>query len=403
MNRRPTKVFPYRILPLLALASLLVSCGSGREHAEAPLHDDHADHDDHGATHAAGTVIVSEAAAASFGYAEAVEREVSAPLSLTAEAGWNEDRLAHVTPRIPGRITSVRASLGEEVERGRPLAMLDSLELAQAKSDYLAARSRLELAQKNFEREAGLREKGVSSEREYLEANNDLEEARIATEAAREHLSMLGLSRGEIRGLSHEDSLALFPLDAPIDGTVVDKHVVMGEVVGPEEKLFTIVDTGEIWLWLNVYEDDLSRISEGDPVQVVFRAYPGERFEGRVSYSGSAVLPETRTVRVRVDVPNPEGRLRAGMFATARVSAGESHRALLVPEEAIQEIDGEAAVFVPEGGGSFEIRPVRPGPTLRGMVVIESGLEPGERVVTEGAFTLKSEVRKEELGGGHSH
>jgi cobalt-zinc-cadmium efflux system membrane fusion protein len=338
-------------------------------------------------------------------------RPLAARLPTTGEVGYEEDRIAHVAPRVPGRIQRVPVSLGDQVRAGQVLAVLDSVEVGQAKAELLTARTREELALESYERERRLYEDRITSERELLEARAEYREAVSMRESAQETLRLYGLSPASLRDLAAGDpGASLLPVTAPLAGRVVEKHATLGELATPTDTLFTIADLSRVWIWIDVFERDLARVHREDGVEVEVDSFPGRVFSGEVSYLSPEVASETRTVRARIDVPNPDRLLRPGMFATVRLADPHSAEpSLTVPEAAVVRRGGESLVFVPagpppsEGGARFEARPVTTGRSEPGWVEILTGLEAGERVVTEGAFFLESELAREDLGGGHSH
>lgn len=349
---------------------------------------------------------------------QVVERRLSKQLETTGEVGYVEDRIAHVGPRVPGRVDRVPVSLGDEVRRGQVLAILDSVELGRAKAAYLAARTREELALQNYERERRLYEDRITSERELLEARAAHLEAVSMRQSSQEELRLYGIPRETLERLAPGDEEAsLLPVVAPISGRVVEKHATLGELATPEDTLFTVGDLRRVWIWIDVYERDLATVHLGDRVEVVVDPFPRRSFSGEVTYLSPEVASETRTVRARIDVGNPEGLLRPGMFATVRLvdhHNGDDTPSLVVPEGALVR-DGRdgrrTLVFVPVGDGlpdggdgrRFEARPVRVGRREGGLVEIVSGLAAGDEVVSEGTFLLKSELARDELGGGHGH
>lgn len=342
--------------------------------------------------------------------APVAERMLSGMLTTTGQVDFDQDRLAHVSPRIPGRVHRVQTTLGDRVRAGEPLAVIDSIELGRAKSAFLRATVQLELARRTRAREEGLLQDRITSEQSVLEARSAEASARAAYQAARQELRLLGLSEPEIDATSANDgSAALFPLASPIDGTVVEKHVTLGEVVSPERHLFTVADLSQVWVWIDVYEGDLARVHLEDDVAVRVEAFPEHTFEGKVAYVRSQVDPDTRTARARIDVTNTDRHLRPGMFATVTVSdphgpGGEAAPAtLVVPSSAVQR-DGEQQIaFVRTGEHRYERRVLALGRRTDAWVEVLDGLAAGEPVAVEGTFLLKSEAARQRLGGGHDH
>jgi cobalt-zinc-cadmium efflux system membrane fusion protein len=325
-------------------------------------------------------------------------------IRATAVIKPNENRLAHVSPPITGRAIEVRTVLGDLVQPGQTLALLDSLQLGEKKAAFLQARTNLEVARRNAEREERLFKQRISSEKEYFEAKGEFERGDAAYRAAREALRLLGLTDQEIEGITwggKDHPLSHFPILAPFGGTVIEQHITMGELVTPEDKPYTIADLTTLWILLDIYEKDLGRVSVGKDVQVRVDAYPDEAFSGQIVYLSHVLDESTRTARARVEIDNRAGRLRPGMFATAMVAlpVPGSRAVLLIPEAAIQRIHGEPTAFVEESPGTYGARTLTLGAQAGEVIEVKAGLHEGERVVTTGAFTLKSILLKGELAG----
>jgi cobalt-zinc-cadmium efflux system membrane fusion protein len=405
-RRKVARFTAAELLVASALLSLLLTGCQGA--TPAPSHDEHV-HEElaAGVVHLAPTKL-SEA---DLDTATVELKPLEPELDTTGEVDYEQDRIAHVSPRVPGRLHRVPAKLGDRVEAGQSLAVIDSIELGQAKARYLTARASEEVARENYEREDRLHADRISSEKDMLEARGTLKEATVRRQSAEETLRLYGLGRDEIDGLeAGTPGFSLLTVRAPFAGRVVDKHATLGELVTPENNLFTLADLSRVWIWIDVYEQDLAAVHLGDGVEVAVAAHPGVVFRGEVSYVGPEVAADTRTVRARIDVANPAMELRPGMFARVRLTdphAETAHSALTIPESALQRDveDGgeESIVFVPLGEGRFERRLVEVGRRQGGVAEILTGLAEGERVVADGAFVLKSELSRDELGGGHHH
>jgi cobalt-zinc-cadmium efflux system membrane fusion protein len=335
-------------------------------------------------------------------------RPLAAEIETTGQVGFNEDRIAHVSPRVAGRLTAVRATLGQRVAAGQTLAVIDSVELGKARADYLQAKAREELTRATFDRESRLAADKISSQKEVLEARAAHLEAEAALRNAEETLHLFGLTAGQIEALrDREPGASLMPILTPFAGTVVEKEASLGEMVGPEKRLFTVADLRRVWISIDVFEKDLRRVHLDDGVSVEADAYPGESFQGKVSFVGAQVDPGTRTIRARIDIDNANGRLRPGMFA--RVKLTDPHApgggaagppVATVPESAIQRKGSGFVAFVPVGERRFQQRAVSTGRRSGGFVEVINGLKPGEQVVVQGVFLLLSEASKQTLGEG---
>ncbi len=403
-----TWVSTLRFLLLACSLMAAASCTSSEEQPDGEHSEEHGEHEEAGG-HEEGIVQLRPEAAARIDIrVEPVEeRRVSVVLSTTGRVDFDQDHLAHVSPRISGRIHEVLASLGQQVEAGDALAVIDSIELGQAKSAFLQAKAQLNLARRTLEREEGLLADLISSEQAVLEARATYEGTLADFQAARQRLALIGLSKKEIKAVRYEaKDAALFTLRSPIDGTVMEKHINLGEIVSPNTNLYTIADLGKLWIWIDVYERDLGGVHLGDDVSLKVDAYPDQTFVAKVSYVRDQVDADTRTARARIDVDNADGHLKPGMFASVTVTdphgreGQEAPRVLAVPASAVQR-DGDAFVaFVRIGENRYERRVLRIGRRTKTYVEVLDGLSAGEPVAVTSVFILKSEAAKESMGGG---
>ncbi len=333
--------------------------------------------------------------------APAKTEAITDTIQVTANIAHNQDRLFHVTPRIAGRVVEVRVSIGSDVKTGSVLAVLDSTELGQTKVEYLKSQTLLELAKVNYEREKSLFDQKIAAKKDVLAAEAEYRKAEAEARSLHERLRLYGLSDQAINNLNNLPSQ--YSLTSPGNGVVVERELSSGEVVEAGKKVFSVSDLSTVWVLLNIHEKDLGRIKPGANVRIRTESYASEVFTGKVSNIGNIVDPQNRTLPVRVVVPNPQARLKPGMFATAEIVTGiSSAEAIMIPSSAIQKIDGKPTVFVREKDGSFAKRELELGQEFGGSIEVKSGLKEGEQVVVAGAFTLKSELQKEGLEG-HKH
>jgi cobalt-zinc-cadmium efflux system membrane fusion protein len=355
--------------------------------------------------HGEEVVRLSDAEIKEFGVA--LETAKSGPLNqyieLPGEIVLNSDRMAHVVPRVAGIVRDVRATVGDRVEKGQLLAVLESRELADAKASYLAAIEREKLVQANFKREERLWEKKVTSEQEYLDARQALAEARIAKNSAEQQLHALGCNENELRTLTSSEhaSFTHYTITAPFAGTVIEKHITFGEYVGAEADVFTIADLSTVWVNINIYQKDLASIRKGQTVGIEI-GHGISSVEGKIAWVGPQVDEATRTAKARLELSNPDGSLRPGLFVTAKVAIGSSSAGIVVPKSALQTFEGRTVVFVRTDKG-FEPMPVEIGRQNGESVEILSGLTLGQTYVSQGAFTLKAQLSKGAFGDGHNH
>lgn len=328
---------------------------------------------------------------------------LSVQLTLPGEVKVNQDRFAHIVPRIPGVVHTANKSAGDVVREGEVLAVLDSRELADVKSEYLANVERLSLAEAAFSREERLFEQKISSEQEFLEARQAQAEAQIALRSARQKLLALGFSGEYIISLPSQEEHALvhYEVTAPIAGTVIEKHISQGEALSADAEAFAIADLRTVWVDLSVFQKDLDLIFEGQMVDIITTG--GQlRTQGVIKYVRPIVGEETRTAMARIVLDNTNGRWKPGLFVSGTVAIGAASVPLLVPKTALINMGDAQVVFVQEPDG-FEARRVTTGRENNTHIEITSGLEAGEQYVASGGFALKAELEKDELGEGHAH
>ena len=334
------------------------------------------------------------------------------------------DAICRGTQRMLGICTA--SSSAEEV--GRKLA---EVRVGEAKSRLLRAHSALRLARATFERETTLREKGISSEQSYetarsnlasaeadfrathesiafasdrnrLAAERDLKVAQSESEAVERELQILGVSNEQLAALGAEPgrTLSRYELRSPVAGRVIQRRAVVGELVEERDALYSVADLSTMWLMMDLYERDLMQARIGLPVLFTVDGLPGHSFEGRIAWVSSTVDDRTRTVKVRADLPNERGFLRANMFGLARIIVHDDDEVLSVPVEAVQTDGCCQLVFVKKNDNLYEPRKVTLGASASGHVEILHGLASGERVVTTGSFLMKTEILKSNIGAG---
>lgn len=320
---------------------------------------------------------------------------VGGSITVTATIHANQDRIARVAPRVEGRVLRVSSNLGDMVRQGQVLAVLDSLAIGEAQSALLQAQSAHRVAKADFDRAEALSADEIIPKREFLRVKAELEKSSTELRAAGDKLRLLGGSQVQSRADS------TFPLLAPMSGTVIEKKATVGQLSTPSESLFTLADLSALWIEANLTEDTLAKVKVGATASVTVNAYPGERFAGRVTYVANILNKESRTVPARIEVANQDGRLKPEMFATATISIdGAAKEQLSIPDTAVLLLQGQPTVFVQEGEG-FEARPIEPGEKAAGRTMVKSGLAPGEKVVTAGAYALKARLLKSQISDEH--
>lgn len=307
-----------------------------------------------------------------------------------------ETAYAEVSSPVAARATRVAVTAGQQVKRGQLLAELQSLELGKTRGEYGEAQARVELARQAVERKRGLAQERIAPLREVQEAEAELRSAEASLAAARASLQAMGATGG--------DGGATLQLRSPLSGTIIERTLAQGQVAEPSQTLFRIGSLATLWLVAHAPERDAIRVTAGALARVSVPALPGETLSARVVVVGSQVETSSRTIPVRLELPNPGGALRPGMSATAWLPVGKGVPVLAVPAGALQRLGDKWCVFVPQTEGAFEIRVVGRGRDLGGEAEILSGLQAGETIVVEGAFLLKAEAEKARgEGAGHDH
>jgi cobalt-zinc-cadmium efflux system membrane fusion protein len=293
----------------------------------------------------------------------------------------------------------VKAKPGDRVEKGQVLALLKSVQLGEARAEIAQAEAALDVAKDRLKRQELLMDAEIGAQKSYVEAQGAVKQAQAALSAAFARAQVYGGGGG---------SGSTTVVRSPLDGTVVERHATAGEVASPDQQLFVIADIDPVWVVARAYESELGLVRVGMTSTVRVKAYPDRTWEGTIGYVSPTLDERSRTAEVRVELPNPDGALKPGMFATLAPTepepeAGAAPAPLAVPSSAIQR-DGERfLVFVPKRENEYEVRSVTVGKRGAEYVEILGGLEDGEPIVVQGTFILKSEAAKHEMGGGHSH
>ena len=330
---------------------------------------------------------------------------VEVPLLLTGEVRFDERRVAHVNTQAGGIVREVRVALGDRVKKGQALVEIESVEIGEAEGAYLEADAMRRLTRRSHERVAELRNKGFSSEQEYLESKQEFEAAEIRAESASGKLVRLGMAAADAKTLSLASAMGRLVLRAPTDGTVLSLHAVSGEVVKTEESLATIGDNATVCVWADLYERDIALVTRKQletklSATVAVKAYPDEEFPGTVDIISPAMNEGTRTAALRLQVKNADGRLLAGMFAKVKIFLPGNEQALSVSGSAVLEDEGRAFVFIHHHDDFYVRRPVSPGRSWADRIEVVKGLRVGETVVADGAFLMKSDVLRSKMGAG---
>ena len=320
----------------------------------------------------------------------------------------NQDLEAHVGSFVQGRVRKVFANVGNAVREGQELLHVEGLEVGQIKSNFIKAKAQMDYAEANYLRLKTLLEQKVGSQKAFLESQSEFDKARAEFSAEDKRIHSIGLTDADLLkfvapgAFEKEGHIRdVLPIRAPISGTIVERNVVIGQLVDASTLAFKIVNSSQLWAEGQVHEMALPLLNGKPDVTFTATAFPGEEFRGKVIYIAPVVDERSRTITIRAAIPNPHGRLKPQMFGELRVPTGGGAQGILIPAESVQK-DGETTfVFVAMSDTTFARRNVSLGASFAPMVEAREGIAPGDKVVTKGAFQLKSELMKHSLEEDH--
>ena len=324
---------------------------------------------------------------------------VAETLRVAGRIDFDEQRLARIGATITGRVTDIDAMLGQEVKKGEVLARLNSSDLSTQQLAYLRARSELELNRRNAERAKLLYEADVISVAELQRRESEFQISVAETRAASDQLQLLGVTPASIDRLGKQGAVnSLTPVVSTLNGHVVERKLAQGQVVQPADALFVVADLTRLWAVAQVPERQVSQVKVGQAVSIEVPALGNEKLVGKLIYVGQTIDPETRTVLVRTELENRDGRLKPAMLASMLIEARALERQV-VPASAVVRENDEDHVFVAQGDGAFLLTKVKLGPEQGGQRVVLSGLKGDEKIVVDGAFHLNNERNRKAMEG----
>lgn len=379
-------------LRLLCLASVLAVGCKETPATPPPSGQPHQDEEAHAELPTRVTLDPAQAQEAGIQTVAVRRAALPATLTLTGEILAEPDRTARLSSATAGRLEQVLFNEGAVVKRGDVLATIRVPDVGRLRGAYTAATSRARAARQNAERLEALKASGLGSEQALVDAQADARAQEAEARALNEQLTAIGVNA--------ESGGFIVALRAPISGVVVSRDAIVGQPIGPDAVLATIVDLSEVWFLGRVFEKDLSRLRVGTSAEVELNAYPGGHFHGTVDYVSQQIDPMARTLTARIRVANESGQLRLGLFGRAHVDVGEPGRpatGLVVPRDAVLDVAGKRVVFVKEKDGDFVVHEVAVGDSAMDDVQLLSGVSEGESVVSKGGFTLKSLLLKSSL------
>ncbi|HEY9764797.1 MAG TPA: efflux RND transporter periplasmic adaptor subunit, partial [Chroococcales cyanobacterium] len=332
-------------------------------------------------------------------------------VELTGELQPSDGQTVHLAPRVSGVIKTIGADLGQTVEIGSTLFEIDSMELGEAKSDFLRKKALFELAKKNLKREQSLQAAKIGTGQDLSLVVTQQEEAEIELRASKEKLLRLGLDVSDVQGLkpgSLSGSAGFLKVKSPLRGIVLERHAAAGEIVDPTKEVMRIGDLSSLCVWLDVRASEMAGILQAQRrspllVKLSVPAFPEKTFTGKVDFVNGAVDETSRTLKARATIRNIEGLLRPGMFCSVKIEIPQKKRMIAVPEEAVLSDAGKNFLFMHLKENYYISRPVRMGKNFLGFVEVSGEKEkisPAEKIVANGSFLLKSDMLRTKMGAG---
>lgn len=324
-------------------------------------------------------------------------------VTSNAQINYNQNKLAHITPRAKGILSNIVKDLGDKVIQDELLAQIHSNDFSTAKSEYFQALTLVKLWQKNHESELALQKDGATSAREVLQTQTKLVESQISLSNSVQKLRNLGLSDQKIKDLNTDKSNnSYLNILAPFAGTIVKRHAVSGEMVDTSHSLFTIVNTTTMWASLDIHPKDLTKIKIGQTTQISIDELSPMIFTGKILWIDTAVNESSRTLKARIELKNPQNLLKSGMYGQAKIVIKSNQNSLLVHKSSVQWDGCCNVVFVKSGPTSFKTKRVRlkPSGKDKNYYLIQGDLKVGDEVATTGSFLLKTEILKDNIGAG---
>jgi cobalt-zinc-cadmium efflux system membrane fusion protein len=327
-------------------------------------------------------------------------------LHVTGKIALADDRTARLGVRTIGLVMEVYAQLGDYVKKGQVLARFHADEVRDTRAMYRTAVAQLHtaqsgaaLAQKNYERAQTLLDLKAASQQQVETARQEVAAAQTTVQSAQIEVDRtIDVLEDDLKvpaepkpGVELADQV---PIISPIDGFVIEKNITPGRTVELNSDTFVIGDLSEVWMLASVRPEELANLRVGQVASVTVSGMPGQTYPGKIANLGQEADPATRLVQIRIVLANPKNRLRPEMLADAAIQIPSQQQALLVPSDALQQIDGQDVVFVKSASDRFVVRPVHTGDTWNGQTTILEGLHSGEQVVVRGSFVLKSQLLK---------
>ncbi len=390
-------------LKILIAASItvlfLLACGNKEEIKKEAAHNEHSE----------GVFLSEESIKEINLQTEKVKSQaMNGFMNIPAKVITNQDNEALVGSLVQGRVNKVYAKVGDFVKAGQVMMTVEGLDIGEIKADYLVAKAAFNFANANYERQKKLYDQKVGSQKSFLESEAEYEKAAAEFKAMDKKIHSIGLNDEDVINSQDvgEHTSGTLSIKSPINGIVVERNVVIGQLVDASTNAFKVMNNSSLWIDGQIYEKDLAKITQKTNVLFTTSSYPDEIFSGKIIYIGQTIDEITRTITIRGEFNNPGGKLKPQMFGELKIPIGNNSNAIVIPEEAVIKDGDNVYVFVQKdenkkekSGRTFELRGIVLGAVSNKMVEVKEGLSEGENVVVKGVFYLKSELKKEELEG----
>lgn len=380
----------------LALAVVIMGCGKDKNNKEQA-----SDETGHAALVTLTQAVINEVGLKT----ETISRQPFTKfLRVPAKVLANQDNEALVGSLVQGRVCKVFVRAGDYVKAGQELMQVEGLEIGEIKAGFISARANLEYQRSNYERQKKLFEQNVGAQKNLLETQNEYEKARAEYNAEKNRINAIGLTDSEVidgkSDRSDEHGSGTLPVKSPISGVVVERNVVIGQLIEATTTAFKIINLSSVWVDGQIYEKDAGKINNKTAAEFFASSFPEEPFKGKVTYIGQVIDEKTRTITLRTEFNNTAGKLKPQMFGELRIPGENNPAALLVPAEALVKIDNADYLFIQKDDTAFEKTPVTVCCAQNEIVEVTKGIKEGDNVVVKGSFYLKSELMKASLGEG---
>lgn len=394
------KLFLYSLLIAIVavIIGMYLTSESGdaiQENNPSETHHGHS-HDDHEHSHDDNRIQLTPEQIQQMGleFRTAGPGNLVFTLSTRGKIILHPDRLAHIIPKVSGVAREAIKNIGNFVHANELMAVLESREMAEIKASYLAALSKKKLAASSLQREDKLFQEKVSAGQDYLNAKNVYEESTINVQLSRQKLRAFGLSDEEITHLAdqRDPDLRLYQIRSPLDGTVIMRHITLGEFVENTTTIYEVADLSRVWVDIGIYPKDLYKIKEGQMVEIVI-PLENKGSQARLIYVSPIVDEKTITAKAVAELENPEGFWRPGVFVNVNIAIEEVTKPIVISKDAVQNSEGKDFVFLVKNDG-IEKQIVNLGLSDDENVEILSGLKQGEKYVANKTFLLKADLGK---------